>query len=131
MELVSLLDHDPFSVKTLEELFANHNPLALDLLKKMLVVAPEKRITIEQALEHPFFAEFHDPEDEPVADALHPYDFDFELYDLTADQLMDLLYDEIMLYHDETLLDRYIEDRMMNPKGCVGLRFGLTQYNNS
>ena len=51
----------------------------------MLVIAPEKRITVEKALEHPFFAEFHDPEDEPLADALHPYDFDFELYDLTAD----------------------------------------------
>ena len=93
----------------------------------MLVIAPEKRITVEKALEHPFFAEFHDPEDEPVADALHPYDFDFELYDLTADQLMDLLYDEIMLYHDETLLDRYIEDRMLHPEGNVGIRFGLAK----
>jgi len=93
----------------------------------MLVIAPEKRITVEKALEHPFFAEFHDPEDEPVADALHPYDFDFELYDLNADQLMDLLYDEIMLYHDETLLDRYIEDRMLNPDGRVGIRFGLAK----
>ena len=78
-------------------------------------------------MEHPFFAEFHDPEDEPVADALHPYDFDFELYDLTADQLMDLLYDEIMLYHDESLLDKYIEDRMLHPEGCVGIRFGLSK----
>ena len=111
-------------------MFANQNPLALDLLKKMLVIAPEKRITVEKALEHPFFAEFHDPEDEPVADALHPYDFDFELYDLTADQLMDLLYDEIMLYHDETLLDRYIEDRMLHPEGNVGIRFGLAKTGN-
>jgi len=38
---------------------------------------------------------------------------------------MDLLYDEIMLYHDETLLDAYIEDRMLNPDGVVGQRFGL------
>ena len=96
----------------------------------MLVIAPEKRITVEEALEHPFFAEFHDPEDEPLADALHPYDFDFELYDLTADQLMDLLYDEIMLYHDETLLDRYIEDRMLHPEGVVGIRFGITKTGN-
>ena len=38
---------------------------------------------------------------------------------------MDLLYDEVMLYHDETLLDRYIEDRMLHPKGRTALRFGL------
>ena len=127
LELVSHIDQDHQNFKSLDELFANHNPLALDLLRKMLVIAPEKRITVEKALEHPFFAEFHDPEDEPVADALHPYDFDFELYDLNADQLMDLLYDEIMLYHDETLLDRYIEDRMLNPDGRVGIRFGLAK----
>lgn len=120
LELVSHLDHHQVNIKPLEEQFANHSPLALDLLKKMLMIAPESRITVEEALEHPFFDEFHDPDDEPVADALHPYDFDFELYDLNADQLMDLLYDEIMLYHDETLLDRYIEDRMQNPEGRVG-----------
>ena len=43
---------------------------------------------------------------------------------------MDLLYDEIMLYHDETLLDRYIEDRMLNPEGRVGTRFGLAKTGN-
>ena len=42
---------------------------------------------------------------------------------------MDLLYDEIMLYHDETLLDRYIEDRMQHPEGRVAQRFGLTTVN--
>lgn len=38
---------------------------------------------------------------------------------------MDLLYDEIMLYHDETFLDSYIEDRMQNPDGITGYRFGF------
>lgn len=38
---------------------------------------------------------------------------------------MDLLFDEVMLYHDETALDRYIEDRMLNPEGRVGKRFSL------
>ena len=55
------------------------------MLKKLLTITPENRITVETALEPPFFAEFHDPDDEPTADPLHPYDFDFELYDLTAD----------------------------------------------
>ncbi len=43
---------------------------------------------------------------------------------------MDLLYDEIQLYHDETLLDAYIEDRMLNPEGTVGAKFGLKQAQN-
>ncbi len=38
---------------------------------------------------------------------------------------MDLLYDEVMLYHDENALDRYIEDRTLHPEGRTGERFGL------
>ena len=99
LELVT--HHDNSSIiKTLDELFASHDPLVLDLLRKMLVVDPDRRITVEQALAHPYFAAYHDPEDEPVADRLNPYEFEFELYDLNADQLMDLLYDEVLLYHD-------------------------------
>ena len=97
----------------------------------MLVIAPEKRITVAEALEHPYFAEFHDPEDEPVADPLHAYDFDFELYDLGTEALLDLLYDEVMLYHDENALDRYIEDRMTYPEGRTGARFGLQPTGNA
>ena len=79
--------------------------MAVDLLKKMLVVDPTKRITVKEALEHPFLQEFHDAEDEPETEKLDSYDFDFEYYELTTEQLKDLLYDEIMLYHDENLLD--------------------------
>ena len=43
---------------------------------------------------------------------------------------MDLLYDEIMLYHDEALLDRYVEDKMLHPEGRVGERFGLVPTGN-
>lgn len=54
-------------------------------MKKMLVVDPSKRITIKDALEHPFLKEFHDPEDEPVTEKLDAYDFDFEYYELTTE----------------------------------------------
>ena len=117
--------HDHSKIQTLDQLFAKHNPVAVDLLKKMLVVDPTKRITIAEALEHPFLAEFHDPEDEPVTDKLDTYDFDFEYYELSTEQLKDLLYDEIMLYHDEKLLDAYIKDKAANPQGSVGARFGI------
>jgi len=38
--------------------------LALDLLKKFLTFDPTKRITIDQALEHPYLANLHAPDDE-------------------------------------------------------------------
>ena len=40
----NIKDHS--KIQTLDQLFAKHNPVAVDLLKKMLVVDPTKRITI-------------------------------------------------------------------------------------
>lgn len=38
--------------------------LALDLLDKMLTFNPNRRITVEQALAHPYLEQYYDPEDE-------------------------------------------------------------------
>jgi len=32
----------------------------------MLELDPDKRITAEEALEHEYFSEYHDPDDEPT-----------------------------------------------------------------
>ena len=34
-------------------------------------------------------------------DPVSPFDFDFELYSLKKEDYKDLIYEEIMLYHDE------------------------------
>lgn len=49
----------------------------------MLVLDSDKRITAAQALAHDYFAQYHDPDDEPVAD---PYDQSFESRDLLIDE---------------------------------------------
>lgn len=67
----------------------------------MLTFDPDKRITIDEALEHPYMAQLHYPEDEPTMDPVNPFDFDFELYSLKKEDYKDLIFDEIMLYHDE------------------------------
>ncbi|TNN61431.1 Mitogen-activated protein kinase 15 [Liparis tanakae] len=41
-------------------------PDALDLLKALLVFNPDKRLTAEQALQHPYVARFHNPAKEPA-----------------------------------------------------------------
>ncbi|KAK0564352.1 mitogen activated protein kinase 2, partial [Tilletia horrida] len=59
-----------------ERLFPDANPLALDLLSKMLAFDPAERISCEAALQHPYLAVWHDPADEPVCQT--KFDFGFE-----------------------------------------------------
>jgi len=51
-----------------KEFIKYENPLALDLLDKMLIINPEKRINALEALNHPYLEQFHDETDEPVYD---------------------------------------------------------------
>ena len=46
----------------------SHDEVAIDLLLKLLVFNPKKRLTAEEALEHPYVADFHNPEEEIICD---------------------------------------------------------------
>jgi serine/threonine protein kinase len=63
----------------LETLFVKRptkpNPLALDLIKKMLTFNPHKRITVAEALNHPYLKPLNVKEDVPPPP---PFDFSFE-----------------------------------------------------
>jgi len=52
----------------LKTLLASAPPQAVDLLEKLLVLNPHKRLTAQQALEHPYVKAFHKPEREPALD---------------------------------------------------------------
>jgi mitogen-activated protein kinase 1/3 len=44
----------------LDRLFPSADPLLLDLISKMLTFDPERRITVEEALAHPYFEDIRD-----------------------------------------------------------------------
>jgi len=85
--------------KSFRVLFPNASDQALDLLSRMLTFSPKKRITVEEALKHPFLAKLHDPNDEPVAK--ESFDFSFEKYNLNGKMLKALLWQELCRFHLE------------------------------
>ncbi|XP_029974000.1 mitogen-activated protein kinase 14A isoform X1 [Salarias fasciatus] len=74
------------------DVFLGANPQAVDLLEKMLVLDTDKRITAAEALAHPYFSQYHDPDDEPEAE---PYDQSFESRELAINEWKRLTYEEM------------------------------------
>uniref|UniRef100_A0A673A8H4 mitogen-activated protein kinase n=1 Tax=Sphaeramia orbicularis TaxID=375764 RepID=A0A673A8H4_9TELE len=68
---------------------------SVDLLEKMLVLDTDKRITASEALAHPYFAQYHDPDDEPEAE---PYDQSFESRELEIEEWKRLTYEEVLSF---------------------------------
>ncbi|KAF1313731.1 Cmgc/mapk protein kinase, partial [Globisporangium splendens] len=76
----------PFS-----KLYPATNPMAIDLLERVLVFDPAKRISVEEALAHPYLDSLHNADDEPVADS--SFSFDFEKEELTKTRLQELIFE--------------------------------------
>lgn len=80
------------------ELYPNANPLALDLLERMLTLDPYERITVTEALNHPYLSVWHDPNDEPDCQLK----FDFKSFE-TVEEIEDmrkLIIDEVKQFRD-------------------------------
>lgn len=72
-------------------------PEAIDLLEKMLVFDPKKRISAVDALSHPYMEPYHDPTDEPLCET--KFDWSFNDADLPVDTWRVMMYSEILSFH--------------------------------
>ncbi|CAI0396945.1 unnamed protein product [Linum tenue] len=81
------------------EKFPTVHPSAIDLVKKMLTFDPRQRITVEDALAHPYLNSLHDISDEPVC--MTPFSFDFEQRALTEEQMKELIYREALAFNPD------------------------------
>ncbi|GAV02644.1 hypothetical protein RvY_13183 [Ramazzottius varieornatus] len=77
------------------KIFPAADAKALDLLERMLTFNPDKRITVEEALRHPYLDIYYDPGDEPVSE--EPFTFEVEYDDLPKERLKELIWDETVL----------------------------------
>ena len=78
-----------------QKLFPNASPKAVDLVDKMLVLDPARRITVEEALAHPYLESLHDEVDEPCAESPFTFDFEDGAQYLTDTDVRGLIYDEL------------------------------------
>lgn len=104
--------------------FKDVEAVSLDLLKKMLMFNPSERISIDEAIGHKFFHDLHWEEDEPTTNPVDAYDFDFEKYDLSIEELKEEILEEIKLYHSSKAQKKYIANRKKYPNGMLHVKYG-------
>ncbi|XP_070783333.1 mitogen-activated protein kinase 7 isoform X5 [Enoplosus armatus] len=85
------------SAVPLSKLYPQAEPEALDLLAAMLCFDPRERISVTQALEHPYLSKYHDPDDEPIC--VPAFDFEFDKLPMNKEQIKEAILMEIQDFH--------------------------------
>ena len=88
------------------------NPLALDLINKCLEFNPDKRISAEAALAHPYFKSLHDPTDEPSFSS--NVDFAFEQANVSLTELKRVILDDINIVNKSMGEETYDVNKIMS-----------------
>ncbi|KAG8377834.1 hypothetical protein BUALT_Bualt08G0074800 [Buddleja alternifolia] len=90
----------PYSPGThFSRVYPQAHPMAIDLLQKMLVFDPSKRIGVTEALQHPYMSALYDPVRDPPAQI--PINLDID-EDLGGDMIREMMWKEILHYHPES-----------------------------
>ncbi|XP_047322017.1 mitogen-activated protein kinase 19-like [Impatiens glandulifera] len=87
------------------EKFPNADPLALNLLKRLLAFDPKDRPTAEEALADPYFKGLAKIEREPSCQPISKLEFEFERRRVTKEDIRELIYREILEHHPQMLKD--------------------------
>jgi serine/threonine protein kinase len=88
------------------------NPVALDLIDKCLEFSPDKRISVEEALAHPYLKSLHDPTDEPAF--TKDVDFEFENGSFDLKKLKKMIVEDINAVNKATGEEVYDVTKVMS-----------------
>jgi len=90
----------PFS-----KIYKDANPLALDLMEKMLTFNPNKRISVEEALAHPYLKSLHNPKTEARCSRI--FDFEFEKEKFTKGTLQEAMFREYQIFRPDLKMRQF------------------------
>ena len=94
----------PSAPQDLRTKFGSVPDVALELLQRMLMLDPSRRITVDEALEHSYMDTLHDPAAEPVAAAPVNLD-DIEAVEMSTNttkrDLQNLMLADVLCFHPE------------------------------
>jgi serine/threonine protein kinase len=82
------------------KLFPKANPLAIDLLEKMLAFDPTKRISVDEAINHPYLQAIKEDTEEEML-TTKPFNFDFEKHELNKGMFQELIWRETLDFHPD------------------------------
>ena len=105
------------------ETFPGGSAEAVNFITQCLTFNPKRRCSVLEALRHPFVAEFHDPDDEPIfpSKLSLPLD-DYQLH--TTDQYREAVYETMRIRKVQA---RKLEhDMMKNPAKVILMEFEET-----
>ncbi|XP_043959279.1 mitogen-activated protein kinase 7 [Gambusia affinis] len=88
----------------LAKLYPQAEASALDLLRAMLQFDPRERISVTEALAHPYVSKYHDPDDEPTC--VPAFDFEFDKLPMNKEQIKEAILMEIQDFHKKKLSSR-------------------------
>jgi len=98
-QAVEYIKHLPNKEKVpFSTLYPQANPLAIDVMEKMLKFDPNDRISAAHALEHEYLRALHNVNDEPSASV---FDFTFEEQGVTETDLRKLIWQQLQKFHPE------------------------------
>ncbi|OQR67603.1 extracellular signal-regulated kinase 1/2-like [Tropilaelaps mercedesae] len=90
------------ALHTLSALCVGHGLSLHDQHPNALPCTGDHRVTVEDALAHPYLEQYYDPADEPVAE--EPFRVEMELDDLPKERLKELVFDEMKQFKERCKL---------------------------
>ncbi|MFH4975854.1 hypothetical protein AB6A40_002563 [Gnathostoma spinigerum] len=95
-----ILNLGTYPRKCFADVFSNCSPKLVDFLDRILVLDPEKRMTVTEALAHPYVADYSMPDDEPTV--TEPFSIDDCEQSRSLEEWKELVFNEIVNFRQFT-----------------------------